>query len=462
MMKGAFKGDMMSAFKGDLMKGKPGGPPGFGMKGGGKPMMGQMMGGQPMGGQTMGGKPAGKGFELEDRSWDWHCPTCRERNFVKRAECFKCRTPKPKDGDLTVPKRPQPPANGTTLNGMVKSYNRKGFGFLMCLGTDYGQDIYYTRENLSPRLQTHGIPGQHITFEIQRFHDGKLTALNIRPLGEDKEDGMRLPTSKGGGGGGQGKGSSAAGSKDDEDRSRDWVCTACSERNFVKRFECFKCKKPRAQGFTDAPESSSRSRAASPPPPPKRTLSPHAGSRAVRDMLAGRAAKRSASHSRSRGRGRSRSKKRASGRSRSKKRKRSKSQSDSSDSSHSRERRKKDKKSKRKKSKSRSSSSGSDGDSRSDSESSDCKMEPPSGSSGADADKPKGGGSGDPQVDAAKSEALQELLKLRSVEPKEARMSEWRALLRKWHPDKNPDRVEVATAVFQFLQKGKAILNEEK
>lgn len=38
-------------------------------------------------------------------------------------------------------------------------------------------------------------------------------------------------------------------------------------------------------------------------------------------------------------------------------------------------------------------------------------------------------------------------------------MKEWRSLLRAWHPDKNPDRVEVATAVFQFLQKGKLLLD---
>ena len=30
---------------------------------------------------------------------------------------------------------------------------------------------------------------------------------------------------------------------------------------------------------------------------------------------------------------------------------------------------------------------------------------------------------------------------------------EWRSLLRSWHPDKNPEKAEVATAVFQFLQK---------
>jgi len=52
-------------------------------------------------------------------------------------------------------------------------------------------------------------------------------------------------------------------------------------------------------------------------------------------------------------------------------------------------------------------------------------------------------------------------MKLRDMEPKEARMKEFRALLRQWHPDKNPSRVEVATAVFQFLQKGKLLMEAD-
>lgn len=63
-----------------------------------------------------------------------------------------------------------------------------------------------------------------------------------------------------------------------------------------------------------------------------------------------------------------------------------------------------------------------------------------------------------PEVDKAKAEVFAEMLKLRDIQAKEVRMSEWRALLRKWHPDKNPDRVEVATTVFQFLQRGKPML----
>merc|ERR1712190_504017 len=57
------------------------------------------------------------------------------------------------------------------------------------------------------------------------------------------------------------------------------------------------------------------------------------------------------------------------------------------------------------------------------------------------------------EVQDAKLEALQKLTALQSVDPQDKRMKGYRALLREWHPDKNPDRLEVATAVFQFLQK---------
>lgn len=62
------------------------------------------------------------------------------------------------------------------------------------------------------------------------------------------------------------------------------------------------------------------------------------------------------------------------------------------------------------------------------------------------------------EVEEAKMMALQKLQKLQGVEPKENRAKEWRKLLRDWHPDKNPEKTEVATAVFQFLQKGKSLL----
>merc|ERR1712217_608183 len=67
-------------------------------------------------------------------------------------------------------------------------------------------------------------------------------------------------------------------------------------------------------------------------------------------------------------------------------------------------------------------------------------------------------GNGNPDAEKAKAEALEQLQKINAVESREERFKQWRALLRRWHPDKNLDRAEVATAVFQFLQKGKRLL----
>mmetsp|Transcript_7127 Transcript_7127/g.16853 ORF Transcript_7127/g.16853 Transcript_7127/m.16853 type:complete len:416 (-) Transcript_7127:84-1331(-) len=400
-----------------------------------------------------GGK-GGKGYEEEDRSRDWYCNKCRERNFVKRAECFKCKTPKPKDVDCSAPPRPVVPQSGTTLNGMVKSYNRKGFGFLMCFGIEHCQDIHYTRENLSPKLQTRDIPGQHVTFEIHRSPDGKLTALNIRPIGEEPET---TPCVKGKAGG-KGLGFLAkAGGREEEDRSRDWLCSSCGERNFVKRFECFKCKAlipiaTRTTGFSEAPGGEAAAATE-----PRRTVSPHAGSRAWRELYAATGGGGAGASSRSRGRARKR------------RRKRRRSRSDSSrgsSSSSSTGKRKAKKKKRRRRSKSRSSCA-TDPSISSGSKSSDCKMEADGHGTAGRAGQGEAVAAvaalrsqcnGSLEIEKAKAEALEELMKLRTLDTKEARMTEFRALLRKWHPDKNPERVEVATAVFQFLQKGKPVL----
>lgn len=38
----------------------------------------------------------------------------------------------------------------------------------------------------------------------------------------------------------------------------------------------------------------------------------------------------------------------------------------------------------------------------------------------------------------------------------------FKKLLRDWHPDKNADRVQVCTAVFQFLQKARHLFKSER
>jgi len=65
----------------------------------------------------------------------------------------------------------------------------------------------------------------------------------------------------------------------------------------------------------------------------------------------------------------------------------------------------------------------------------------------------------DPDTAMAKKRVLAKLTELQKIEPKEERAKQFRALLRDWHPDKNPEKKDMATAVFQFLQKGKSLLN---
>jgi DnaJ-class molecular chaperone len=51
----------------------------------------------------------------------------------------------------------------------------------------------------------------------------------------------------------------------------------------------------------------------------------------------------------------------------------------------------------------------------------------------------------------AETTAMQQLRGLERLATKEERQKAFKDLLRAWHPDKNPQNVEVATAVFQRL-----------
>ena len=320
--------------------------------------------------------------------------------------------------------------SGQTMTGMVKSYNRRGFGFIMCQAIE--QDIYFSRESLHPNLQTSDLAGEQIQFEIHRFHDGKLQARNLRALGDVSDfKGSSYGANREYGAGVRAQffNSHRSTGLQDEDRSRDWYCKSCGERNFMKRSECFKCKATKPPEVGEVPTVPQVVI-----PAPKRNLSPHAGSRAMREMykqglLGGPTAivppvpKPELSRSRSRHR--------------------SPSSSSSSSSAKGRKKKQKHKKNKKGKSSSSSSSSRSKSSVRS---AQDLKE---------DDEKPK---ETNPEIEKAKAEALEKLMKLKEIESKENRSKEFRVLLRKWHPDKNPDQQEVATAVFQFLQKGKRLI----
>jgi len=61
-------------------------------------------------------------------------------------------------------------------------------------------------------------------------------------------------------------------------------------------------------------------------------------------------------------------------------------------------------------------------------------------------------GGGNDRLQEAQAAATQQLRHLKQIPSQEARLKAFKDLLRAWHPDKNPQNVEVATAVFQMLQ----------
>jgi len=191
--------------------------------------------------------------------------------------------------------------------------------------------------------------------------------------------------------------------------------------------------------------------------PPKRALSPHAGSRAIagvkaQQAAAAQAAESSDSSSRSSRSRSSRRKKKKKKKKKTKRRKGGSRRSGSSESVASISSRGAASQRKRSRRRRRSSSSSSAGSS------------PRTG--GADEATAAGTDASTPvssedrrKIEEAKKQVLVKLERLQKIDCKEARMKEWRSLLRAWHPDKRPDEVSVATAVFQFLQKGKLLLD---
>jgi len=112
-----------------------------------------------------------------------------------------------------------------------------------------------------------------------------------------------------------------------------------------------------------------------------------------------------------------------------------------------------------------SSSSSSSSDARSKSKPRGSKSKSPGASARAstidvsDSDKPEKR-EVNPEIEKAKSEALQKVLNLKNADlTQQDRSRQWRALLREWHPDKHENK-ELATAVFQFLQKAKSLITD--
>lgn len=381
-------------------------------------------------------------------------------------------------------------ATGPVLTGTVKSYSAKGYGFILC--PDVEHDIYFARESLQEGLRTANIAGTTVTFELMRGTYGKPQARNLRPVG-----GVPPGFLAARGGGYTGTRMFAAlptGAQQNSFLASSTVagtpnsCAGCpsllaSSSNALRGFQGSTEQVPQTgvtarrsswdvqgsgTGSGDGGMPGRGSAIVAPPAvsarplirplftqnilhssvePPKRALSPHAGSRAMFGIKAAPAQAAESSDSSSRS-----SRSRSSRRKKKRRKKRRKGGSRSSGSSESvasissgatKQRRR----SRRRRTRSSSSSSG--------------RSSPRSG--GADEATATGTDAATPEdrrkIEEAKKEVLVKLERLQKIDSKEARMKEWRSLLRAWHPDKRPDEVAVATAVFQFLQKGKLLLD---
>lgn len=377
--------------------------------------------------------------------------------------------------------------DGSILKGTIKSFSAaKGYGFIM---TDEGlmgasqsgfsssnpeenvRFVRFTRDTLEPQLATSDVAGVYVQFELFRTPDRKFWARNIRALGAVQQrpttgfssvppsmpmaaqgcPGMASPSSM-------------------MMQSMGMGIQAGMQAGYAMMMGM-----PGAMGMYGPrpgmpgmmglrPGMPGMVRPGFGPAVPggmcgfaqnrKRDFSPHAGSRAIAEAVRGGGPAGAGGVP---GAPPGQPAPGQSGWQPEKPKSKSRSESSSSSSSSTPEvKRKKKKKKKKKKKRDRSSSEESSERSESSARS---RSRSPHGTAGGEAPSPPADDAQAKEINEAKKEALEKLMALQKIEPMENRIKEWRALLRIWHPDKNPDKKEVATAVFQFLQKGKTIVN---
>eukprot|EP00930_Biecheleria_cincta_P062090 TRINITY_DN47607_c0_g1_i1.p1 TRINITY_DN47607_c0_g1~~TRINITY_DN47607_c0_g1_i1.p1 ORF type:complete len:455 (+),score=79.49 TRINITY_DN47607_c0_g1_i1:164-1528(+) len=334
-----------------------------------------------------------------------------------------------------------PPTIGSTMIGTVKSYSvLKGFGFL--INPDIPQDIWFAKETVAAELRTSDLAGTAMSFELIRAPDGKPQARNLRPApaGAGTPPPPVNPSL-----------GLSPGLQTLPGMSPAFRGPALAP---ILRPGMVSLPGLGLRGATPMIGSLMAASAATltgTMAPKRRAWSPHAGSRAIATASqedggpanpAGGPAKKPESEDE-----RSRSS-------------RSKSESSSKSSSEeSKKKKKKKKKDKKKKKSKKSKKGGSSISSTSSEKSSRSRSRSRSVEASGSAASKKESETTSPAIEQAKMDALERLRKLQAIEPKDARAKAFRALLRDWHPDKNPEKQEVATAVFQFLQKGKSIIN---
>lgn len=335
----------------------------------------------------------------------------------------------------------RPPAAQLRLyTGTVKSYCARGYGFIMC--AELSSDVYFSRENIADGLRTANIAGTEVHFTVtkqgNKYHATSMQPIDSLPPGwEAAKSNKSARAWELGNPAGLNSSSSLTASRGLSQVASTLSPTCGGVGTSTAGF----CQAPQSRASRWDEQAKPGGFGACPAPTPVmprplKRLSPHAGSRAIKDALRAQMGLAAGDAGCSRAASSSSGSSESSGKKKHRRRSRSRSR-----------RRSRHKKKKRSSSRERSGKSSS---------SSSCESVRKEGTAELVADATS---AQQAEIDMAKKEALDKLTELSKLEPQSTRMKEWRALLRSWHPDKNPERADVAKDVFQFLQKGKALLN---
>ena len=147
----------------------------------------------------------------EDRSKDWSCSSCKNRNFAKRQKCNKCNKPREEVEDNSIRYEDevlQEPPRG-------RSFDRRN---------THPLNNSYPNINFSPQShpQPRRVSGHTLSFRRD----------NPAPPPPKKRKWV------------------------DEDKSNDWYCKFCDINNFAKRDKCFRCLKTKKECAKDVADES--------------------------------------------------------------------------------------------------------------------------------------------------------------------------------------------------------------
>lgn len=190
----------------------------------------------------------------EDRSQDWKCSSCENRNFAKRKECNKCKKPRDEVEDKSIkyeneelaPIRKRP-AEPMVMMGPPKQQRFDG------REEDLSNDWVCGKCNINcfakkthcfrcqkPRSEVENRNTSALQFEkpMVGYPSNPLPRITNHKLQSNYFHDMPGPRAQ------QEK---TQRKWVEEDKSNDWYCKICEINNFAKRKSCFRCNKKREE-----------------------------------------------------------------------------------------------------------------------------------------------------------------------------------------------------------------------